>query len=579
MAKKGMTFNNQAAKSKWALLENAKDDAFEKIVAGKGSAGDFKKVSDTLDKMSDVAKTVFDEAVDAASKLADSAGSPGSADYDDALNKALAPHMEDLLASIKDIIEIESQNQTEDFKETLSKSFADLYERLPPQDLPTVDDLLANNELLEESQDSEGSVFGRIYASVQEIKADVANLVNKLLHQPGEGKSFEVRAQEFVAQDEVKEALTDSLETKAETAGIKNQSSTLAPGQQVGQQTEGQKLEQQRQAALFDRLESFLDRKEGDNPNASDAEDEKEESKKADTWWQSFARWIGDGAKKKAKKAKTTFTDILKDLGTVGLLASIFDPQMWTQLGKDIETYITWDNLKKSFSTSWDWLKDKTSGIVDWVLTKLGIGGGSKSTAKLTPTAQAQLDQMSPAEQLKAAGGPTIQAAMIAKEEDKDGNLTEKGQTLYNAASPETKKAYQEHKYDNETMVNRVGRGFSDFGQMLTGGKTSRDQQQDAINGTGSGGTTVNTQRTNVANSTTNNSQGPTSVSSGGVNVSPATSTPLPGTTAPDPGAGTNKPPLPMVQGSAPVGLNSFGFTQGTSDHLVIMNTPSILGH
>lgn len=587
-----VAFNTAQAKAKWDSLEGRVDASLEALVAGRAKPSDIQNIGQALKGMSSAAHQVFEEAVDAAKASADAAAMAASqvghemtpAEHTEALNKALLPQVNELLAQIQQIVEIESASQTEELKDFIGRGFDDLYSAIPhPEDI---------EEALENATDDEGEpdenrnatygdflkLHGRINDFGASMVAGLAAIPVLLDEQFDKLQNFLSNKYELEHESDHERGSghTDTSRSGT-TANPSSSSSSVVPAAGA----------------------------------RSDAEKREEEADKAQAWWKALGEGVFGNGKKKKKKGNW-LTDILQDLGTMGILTSIFDPEFWTSLGKKMEDSITWDNLKGAFFASWDWIKDKTGDTLNWILEKLGITqktSGDLSSAHLT---SGQADRMSPVEQMQASGGPSMQAAYMMKFADSDGNLNATGQALWLAASPEVKKEFIAHRYDAQSNLQRLGRGLSDAGKFLhlNPSGTSRSQQEADLKTLANGGdvnapvapgtkgavgnTDVNYGVKSPVSTTTIQDKSPTpqraslttsaTLDAGETEVSVdtprsqnSTTVPLPGAGASDPGAGQLKPPLP-VGSSGAVGLDSFGFTQGTSDGLLLMNS-SFLGH
>jgi hypothetical protein len=607
MAKKTPQFNSQQAKTKWASLENQAGTSLNRIVEGKATAGDIQKVSSTLSQLSTVAHTVFTEAVDSATKTAlavQKAGQievrDGLSEFETALNNALKTSFKETQEQIVDAIELDLLIQTEELTKTVGSSFADLRELLPPKDLPTVDDLLANNELLAEQSGQQlqetaerqsDFMLDSIYSMMKELMSNLKVKIPTNALAPAGGGYAKGRRHVTNPYQLAEPTLADqgaalvgpelpggvAAPSVEEGEGITEALSgtqALKKADMAEEAVDTQQLERDRMSHILDRMESFLEMGHTTprvDPDKGD--DEKKEQKKADTWWRSFKNYAG----KKRDQAKDWTKDLLKSLAGVGLLSLIFDPNLWTTIADNIEQYVTWDNLKKAAVTGWSWLEDKSTGLVDWVLDKLGVGGkGTHPQAKLTPAAQAQFDQLDPQTKLTSVGGPQQQAAYIMSLEKTPGDptsLSAEGQSMLTAASPETKKAYQAMQYGNETLVQRVGRGFNMMGSSIsnffTGGSNSSTSNTTVTGGNVGQRSTVavpNAPAVPGLNSTVVNSS---------FSVAPGV--------ALDPGesvmqTSANTTNTPAAVGAAPMGINSFGIQSSVDDHLLLMNS-TILGH
>jgi len=99
---------------------------------------------------------------------------------------------------------------------------------------------------------------------------------------------------------------------------------------------------------------------------------DEDEDKKADVWWRSFGKWVGDKYDS-AKSKVDTATSWLGTLAT-GLMSVLLAPQMYETIAKKAKELLTWDNIKTAAAEAWNYMYDKGKDILSWVSDKLGLG-------------------------------------------------------------------------------------------------------------------------------------------------------------------------------------------------------------
>lgn len=584
MAKKTPQFNSSKAKDKWASLQDSAGHSLTKIVEGKASSSDIQKVSTTLGKLSVVAKTVFDEAVDAAEKTALQVQKAGTIDFKDgltqfelALNSALQASFKETVAQIKDILQLELLEQTEELIKTLGGRFDDIKVHLPPRDLPTINDLLSNNELIVESLDRDDSekwnrrsddLLDRIYHMFNEASPGAKANV-PAVREPSASKGY-VKGQRHVMNPYELKTIADQGQSIVGTV-IDNESDitdvdstdavNLSPGIKNAEEVPVA-AGVDSSAGLFKRLGALLAGKfsHRDKGPESDVEDTKKEKEKADTWWRSFKGWIGDKWEDKKKKGKDWLKTLMKDLAGVGLLTLLFNPQLWKTLADKIEEYVTWDNIKSAAFAAWNFLKDKTDTVVNWLLDTLGIKHDKHELpAKLTESSQKQLDNMPVADRL-AGMGPDQQGIEL------DSMTPAKRAQAFKDA-PQLKAVYDtwtKNKERNGKYQTELGKWWGDVKEgakdewssistFVGNGFRSKLPSTTSPAAGSSSGTTVNNSTLSIAPGVTGDRQGSSAKPASGASTGGAT-------------------------GSPQVGIGTFGFQSGVDDGLMLMNS-SFLGN
>src|ERR1700737_4926913 len=124
MAEKPKTpqFRSDAERKKGTPLQHKAGHSLQQIAQGKATSADFKNVDKTLAGLSNLAKSVFSDAVKAAEaqvatvqKANIKKSKEDQEEFAKSVGEVLKEQMPSLLAQIKDIIEIESLEQDDRF--------------------------------------------------------------------------------------------------------------------------------------------------------------------------------------------------------------------------------------------------------------------------------------------------------------------------------------------------------------------------------------------------------------------------------------------------------------------------------
>jgi hypothetical protein len=582
---KAPAFQSAAEVKKWNSLEHSAGDSLAKVAQGKATTADVQKISSTLGSMNKLAKGVFDDAVETATQLVEKTQDSnklklkeGLTAFETALNEALLKLQPDLVEQIQDIVMLESYEQTEELDKKFSPRFDMLQEMMPAQDLPTVNDLLAAVELIDESIDKKLSKLGahlsNLVASTQRNALATTDKFQKGMRHVM--NRHELRA----GQGSILDALTPLAgNTNAEpgaavfrsmTTALSNPKAPAIEGVTQAKPTSDIAEAIKSQTAFFQTFKDFLAKFGGGNSGSSgagdnDEEDDEKEQKKADTWWRSFKTWIGD----KYEKGKKKYQDNegwIKALGLT-LLTMATNPQFYATLGKMIQDYLTWDNIKSAAVATWDFIKDSGKGILDWVMDQLGLthktkhldpnakvdnfkdggkalnlaGNAAKANDNLTPDQKAQMD------------------AMDASFKDKNPNAT----LPVNPAAKDNKASWQSKVSNISLGGHRLGDLYGYFNKQEFG--DSGDSSTTVNNRSTVGGSSTG------PSSTTNNNQSSV-FSSTGINISPGVTTNPAGTTPTATGVSTGIDNRP-VKGTPQVGIDSYKFTSSIDDSLPLMNS------
>jgi hypothetical protein len=146
-------FNSEQERKKWASLQNSAGASLNNIVQGKAQTADFQRVSTVLNGLNALAAQVFAEAVSAAEVQAKKFQAAANAAtqqrdlttltaYEVALNDALKKVAPDIVEQIKDVLALEFLESTEELNRNIGGRFTNLEGMLPPQDLPTTNDVI-----------------------------------------------------------------------------------------------------------------------------------------------------------------------------------------------------------------------------------------------------------------------------------------------------------------------------------------------------------------------------------------------------------------------------------------------------
>jgi hypothetical protein len=421
-------FRSDAERKKWDALQHNAGHSISKIAEGKGQPQDFQKIEKTLEGLSKLAKRVFSDAVKAAEAQVNIVQKANlkktkedQAEFSKAVGEVLKEQMPEILAKIKDIIEIESLDQDTRFEKTLSSQLNSFASFLPPKDIPTTDDVMAIHEA---SLEQQGTTDDRKWDSRQRklvdsitdsvaavIKATIlsaamasvspaaaARYSTPLLGAP-QASSSRAASQDWDLDDEPTVGrrgssmlsgahtrdtasspweLTDDeprAQTKYNTGltTVHDVGNALvksgAPG--GGQSTALTSIAQSLGTLALAGPATAATAATTGAPAAAGAAAEDDE-KTADVWWRSFGTWIGDKYESVASKADTA-KGWLAALGT-GLMSILLAPQLYETIAKKAKELLTWDNIKKSAEGAWNLMYDKGSELIKWVTDKLGLG-------------------------------------------------------------------------------------------------------------------------------------------------------------------------------------------------------------
>jgi hypothetical protein len=561
--KKGMTFNSDAAKSKWDALEDKAGASIDKLASGSATATDIKAVSSALMQMSNVASQVFEEAVVAAEKIMSEVDmSVGGKDVSDvvagaelAMNEGAQKILQEAIAQIRDILHIELSDQSEDLVSVMGTKFETLTALLPKKNEAGTE-LVPGKGLKDELEKQTDDLLDRIYKMFGEKLAELKPT------QPSghvKGRRHVMNKYELRNLAEQGAALTGPEGEVATAEEVANATSTGSPVSQVSM-PKGELTEEKTTSGDFDSLNSKLDRLMAMRGKGDESEDpEEKEDRKANSWWKSFKNWIADPIGTTKKKAKSFLDDNpwLELLGA-GLLSMILDPQLWDTLVDKFKEYVTWDNIKgvamdawdtvtdladkylswdnikKVSSQVWDWLKTMGSDIYDWI--KGAIHGKSPAVNAVKKIISGDLHKKAADEKSQGVGPVNV--------------------------------GYEAGEASREWIISKYGQ----LKNYFTGG-----DKNTTTNSSTTASPTINLSPNRSASTTppTTSAPGTTSIRSGGIAVTPATTT-TNGVQTPAQATGTVNQKTAV--GTPNIGMGTFGFGSATNDQLMLMNVPGFMG-
>jgi len=357
------------------------------------------------------------------------------------------------------------------------------------------------------------------------------------------------------------------------------------------------KLHQQ----IKDMLEGAAKGSSGSTKPGGEGEDDGAETKKADVWWRSFSKWVGDKYSSVADKVSTAGS-WFSTLAT-GLASILLAPKLYETIAKKAKDLLTWDNIKAAAVKTWDYVYDKGKTAINWVIDKLGLGPAiDKAKAVFEKLADA-VSWISKKLGITDKTKTIIKDAVVnaAKAIIPGGAILDAARGVSGAASWVKGKLGSGSTAKTKTtgaqasgMLSAGAAGAPDASggasaasapststdlKSLAGNSSSKagNPGQPAgnntfgfTNNTTPGGTTVNQSSTFQGTSGTTTSTPATQVRN-----TPAVTTPVAGSA---PASATNARAVPPSQSTSTVGINSFGFTSGVDDSLPLMNLGVIAG-
>lgn len=594
-------FKSDAEKKKWASLQNQAGLSLQNIAKGTATASDVQAVSTALNGLNRLAKEVFDQAISAAEVSAKKFEGQYAAiqennlsAYELALNKALTEFAPDLVGQIKDVLELENLEQTDELEKTFGSKLTDIQNLLPDRkgDLLTTDDLLTAQDLLvdELSTRDDAKWELRSKSLIEQIADTFKTTLRDLATQIKAERRVSTPAN--VPQLGYAGAASPTWDVVDDQPRLLSQANSLVGGSrqmalanrsdvidmQPNTRTQASTIKSPEgiamskatedaittaandQTSLYKQLLDFLANPDGHKSGKEDTTEDKAEAVARSL------KNLGRGSKtKKDKKSETS--SWLKALGPA-LAAMILDPQLFSGLADSVQKILTWDNIKKTAVASWEYMKDQGKTIVDWIYDKLGLNKkvDQKEADSYKDHGGAKLTQ-SNIERLK---DPKVQAELAKM----DAGLKDKNP---NARLPEAKDPGKHASWQSK-IANLFGITLGDANVVksdvaqATNNPSYYTSQSTNVNA--SANTSVGGNRASVTNNNTDASSiSKSTVSNPGttIKVSPGTSTPPPGATAPSAPAGTGS--SAPGKGAPQIGMSSFNFHSSIDDSLPLMNS------
>lgn len=594
------TFTSQQAKNKWDSLKASSGVSLTAIAQGRGTAADYQRVSNVLNQQGGLAAQVFAQAASLAevqakkfeaayAQVLAETGEKNLTAYELALNEQFAKFLPDVVGQLSELIEMSVLQSNEDLTKTMGTRFDHMIDMLPQhRDTPSVDDILAANDLLAErllAEDEarwkvrEPALIDKIAAAFESTLRSLAERINRERAQQQGGAHVPALAAPTprlagpAPQNVLQKAmpLLGGPAPSRATALVPAEPSASVMPVSVTTQHELTTAARE-QTSLYQKLKDMLPSlpsfKRDNEQQTSDDED-----KKANTWWRSFKNWFGD-KKDKFDSWKEDNTGWLKSLGGILALA-VLNPKLFQMLGEKIRKYLTWENLKEAVEVSWNWISDKASKVLDWIKDLLGLNNKTptqddvratkegKSDVGTVPTAagdtkHANINNLTPEQQKQMA------AMTKASGQDSEGpGFFNSALSKFGIVTPRMKDYNLAHTDANPNSKT--------YGHIVIAGKDQGVNPDFTPQKTSAMGAPTNRGRTSVTTPPPVSTPTATySVESMNVPYRPGVST-LPPGQAPqfEVGTGDNRP----QKGAMQMGISSFGFNAANSDSLTLMNT------
>jgi len=590
--KKPTTFNSDQAKTKWDSLESKAGASIQKIVSGTASSSDIKAISGTLTQLSNVASLVFEEAVTSAEKNAlmiQKAGNikvkEGLTAFETALNMSLQSSFSNLIQQIKDILELDLLGQTEELKTTMGGRFDEIAMMLPPKDLPTVNDLLASNELLvEKLQEASANdwdrrsddLLDRIYSMFGEklsnLKVKVPTVIGGSGSKHTKGQRHVMNPYELRNLAEQGAALTGPGDENTIEGGITEVEPTTDPLAQVSMPKGGGTVDatttesattstgNQSNAQLDEitrKINQLIASKGKTKKGEENEDDQEKETKKADSWWKSFKNWIGHPLKN-TKKAVGGFLDDhpwLKGLG-LGLLSMILDPTLWTTLVDKFKEYVTWDNIKSTALSAWDSITSLADKYLTWDNVK-AVASTAWDWIKTIGT-----DIYSWIQEAIHGKSPTVNKGVDVAKKDWNKPATDKHAQGVGPVSV----GYAAGDATRQWVIDKYTQASGAVSNWFKGGDQTTSSPTISLN---------QNRNSSLSQQVGNITASQTAIRQGSMTVTPGTTT-TNNVQTPAQASGTQG--RQSAAGTPNISMNSFGFTSATNDQLMLMNVPGFMG-
>ena len=612
--------NNAAAQKKWESLKGSAGVSLSRIVQGNATSADYQRVMNVLNQQSNLASQVFgqllalakanaEKSKDNYEALLDKNNEVLLSAFEVAFNEELKKIEPDIVGQLKEIIEMTVLQSNEDLDQRMGSRFDAIKDLLPAKkDNPSINDLLAANDLLAERVQEDNaaewdrrlpSLIERVAQTFEGTLRNLAERINAekahraqtarghaashpsasvplLSHGPSpvatmERQSILQQGMALLRGPSSGNALTVGKSPASGVSGSTDSTTAvvaLSPAAQHDLTTAADS-----QKGFYDRIKALLP-SHAKKEDTGEAQQQDDESKKADTWWRSFKNWFGDDESKRQSKKKDRFS-WLKGLGQM-LALMILNPKLFQTLGEGMKNLLTWDNIKGAAEKSWDWVKGVASSVMETISNMLGgtmktptqqevtaskDGGQNLATTKnvagdtkhadinnLTPEQKKQFDSFGKANK-ESSEGPGVLNTFLSKI-----GITTPRMKDYMAANTDT----------NPNSPT--------YGHVIINGKDqgpNKDFSTTAVSSAGTGRSSLGVKAPLPANMPTGAAGAVTFSESPSLPMTPGVALPTVDATHMYVGSGSTQP----QRGAQQIGIGSFGFTASNSDSLTLMNT------
>lgn len=612
--------NNATAQKKWDSLKGSAGVSLSRIVQGNATSADYQRVMNVLNQQSNLASQVFgqllalakanaEKSKDNYEALLDKNNEVLLSAFEVAFNEELKKIEPDIVGQLKEIIEMTVLQSNEDLDQRMGSRFDAIKDLLPAKkDNPSINDLLAANDLLAERvQEDNAAEWDRRLPSLiervaQTFEGTLRNLAERInaekahraqtahghaASQPAASVPLLAHGPSPVATMERQSILQQGMALlrgpssgnaltvgKSPASGVSGSAGSttavvaLSPAAQHDLTTAADS-----QNSFYDRIKALLP-SPAKKEDTGEAQQQDDESKKADTWWRSFKNWFGDDESKRQSKKKDRFS-WLKGLGQM-LALMILNPKLFQTLGEGMKNLLTWDNIKGAAEKSWDWVKGVASSVMETISNMLGgtmktptqqevtaskDGGQNLATTKnvagdtkhadinnLTPEQKKQFDSFGKANK-ESSEGPGVLNTFLSKI-----GITTPRMKDYMAANTDT----------NPNSPT--------YGHVIINGKDqgpNKDFSTTAVSSAGTGRSSLGVKAPLPANMPTGAAGAVTFSESPSLPMTPGVALPTVDATHMYVGSGSTQP----QRGAQQIGIGSFGFTASNSDSLTLMNT------
>jgi hypothetical protein len=341
-------FRTDKENIKWNSLQDHSGTTINKVLKGVATSANLKSLASSLHSLDPLAGKLFDSFITASNITAHSVADSTKHHIDEILNRILSQQFPEVLRQIKSI---------------LQSSTSQIESKLPPKDLPTVDDLLASNELLlEKIQEQDDALYDRITAMVSDSFTKAVT-----------GLKVKIRFSDIEPQQ--KQSIYDKALSLLGNPPPASQSSTQVLANLPPSNTNNQiirsrvsSMGKNSHEKFYARIEQLFRSSLSDIMESSKYS--KAEEKKANIWWKAF-KYTASGI----IKAPSKLTDLIPGgwLTLIGgtLLSMLLTPQLWKTMGSLIQKYVTWNNITGIVKKAWDFVKTESQSAIDYVWNKL----------------------------------------------------------------------------------------------------------------------------------------------------------------------------------------------------------------